>query len=689
MKKILWVTFVAVMACTGLSHADSNLFYPYVAFSTGSWPEAVAVGDVNGDGHNDVVMVTSFDFDPDNDYHLFVFLQNTSGELDPPITYVTSGTYTQRPISVAVGDVNNDGRTDVVVGEADARIEVFLQNGSGSLDPPTAYATSDSRSIKIADLNDDGLLDVVGIGWGTDTVSIYFQNASGTLNPSVTYSVTHGGYDEVDVGDVNHDGLTDIIVMSGQLYSVPNIGVLLQQEGGTFGSPVYYEVGIDELTSGVAVGDVNGDGFQDVVVTYGGNDPDSRIGVFFQNGSGTLDPVVSYGSYDCPEPVVIADVSQDGRQDIIVAHGGWHALGVYTQWEDGILAPEALYDLPYATAYNPQGLVVGDINGDGHPDVVIADYNHGLVVLYHRKDEPDISVSPSQVSFGPVALGDTVSSTVTIQNAGAVLLNVGTLSITGTDASQFQKGNDSCSSSALTPGSTCSTDIVFSPTTKGPKSSTLTIPSDDPDMPSLTVPIEAYGRLKLLSPNGGEILPRGSTYRIQWVAPSQAVSFNLSYSIDNGSTWKSIVGRTWGTSYDWEVPVLANNRKGLVRVTGLNSRRITIGEDRSDSTFTIEGVRILLPNGAETLKSGETQLIAWDTNATAEDVATTKIHLSKDGGMTWSLIASLQGNPGSYHWAVALVPAIKSKCKLKSVLKNKKGKILGSDVSDAVFTIVP
>jgi hypothetical protein len=208
-------------------------------------------------------------------------------------------------------------------------------------------------------------------------------------------------------------------------------------------------------------------------------------------------------------------------------------------------------------------------------------------------------------------------------------------------------------------------------------------------MPSLTVPIEAYGRLKLLSPNGGEILPRGSTYRIQWVAPSQAVSFNLSYSIDNGSTWKSIVGRTWGTSYDWEVPVLANNRKGLIRVTGLNSRRITIGEDRSDSTFTIEGVRILLPNGAETLKSGETQLIAWDTNATAEDVATTKIHLSKDGGMTWSLIASLQGNPGSYHWAVALVPAIKSKCKLKIVLKNKKGKILGSDVSDAVFTIVP
>ena len=208
-------------------------------------------------------------------------------------------------------------------------------------------------------------------------------------------------------------------------------------------------------------------------------------------------------------------------------------------------------------------------------------------------------------------------------------------------------------------------------------------------MPSLTVPIEVYGRLTLLSPNGSEILPRGSTYGIQWVAPSQAVLFNLSYSIDNGATWKSIVNRTSETSYDWEVPILANNRKGLVRVTGLSSKGRTIGKDRSDSTFTIEGVRILFPNGVETLKSGETRLIVWDTNATAADVAATKIYLSKDGGTTWSLVAGLQGNPGSYHWAVAVVPAIKSECKLKVVLKSEKGKVLGSDISDAAFTIVP
>ena len=87
-------------------------------------------------------------------------------------------------------------------------------------------------------------------------------------------------------------------------------------------------------------------------------------------------------SYDYPEAVVIADVNNDGNKDIVVAHGGWGRLGIYLQGAKGTLMPEELYSIPYAT-YNPQGLAVGDINGDGFSDVVIADYNKGLVVLYN------------------------------------------------------------------------------------------------------------------------------------------------------------------------------------------------------------------------------------------------------------------------------------------------------------------
>jgi Big-like domain-containing protein/VCBS repeat protein/uncharacterized protein DUF3108/FG-GAP repeat protein len=361
---------------------DPGLFKNYVALPTGSWPEAVAIGDVNGDGRNDVVMTTSFYFDAANDYKVFVFLQNVDGTLAPPVKYATSSTYTCRAATVAIGDVNHDGRNDVVIGDTGCGIEVFLQNGGGTLAPGVFHPSIDSHKIRIADLNNDGLLDVAGIGWGTNTASVWLQTANGALDLPVSYPVTHGGWEDLEVADVNNDGLTDIVVMSGQFYL--GIGVLTQRVGGGFNAPAYYDVA-NAFAGGVAIGDVNGDNANDVVVAHGGNRPSSKIGVFSQNASGTLDPIANYNSYDIPEAVEIADVTGDGRKDIIVLHGGWDAMGVYEQLPDGTLRKEELYGIPYASHYNPHGLAVGDINGDGQNDVVIADYNYGLVVLYHNK----------------------------------------------------------------------------------------------------------------------------------------------------------------------------------------------------------------------------------------------------------------------------------------------------------------
>jgi hypothetical protein len=370
---------------TPVAFANSGLFDAYQAYSVGSWPEAVAIGDVNGDGRNDVVMTTSYYFDEKNDYKLFVFLQNSSGILDSPIKYSTHGTYTNRPSTVEIGDVNHDGRNDVVVGNGDSGLDLFLQNPSGGLDTPIVYAGTNANKIKLADLNNDDLLDVVGVGWGTNTASIWLQNSGGSLNSPVTYTVQHGGYDDLDVGDVNNDGLQDVIVMSGQSYAYNNIGVLLQQQDGTLGLPVYYDLGGDVLTQGVAVGDVNSDNRSDIVVSYGGNRPNSGVGAFLQNASGTMDSSVNYASYDCPEAIEISDVNLDGRKDVIVLHGGWNAAGVFLQGETGALLPYELYDIPYASHYNPNGLDVGDINGDGADDIVIADNNQGLVLLYHKQ----------------------------------------------------------------------------------------------------------------------------------------------------------------------------------------------------------------------------------------------------------------------------------------------------------------
>ena len=361
------------------------LFAPAAATPTGSLPEAVAIGDLNRDGRDDVVMTTSYGSDAANDYKLFVFLQGADGRLLPPVAYPTRGSYANRPKTVAIGDVSGDGRNEVVVGLSGAGIEVFPVDDSGAPGPSVLYPTADSDKIRIADLNHDGRMDVAGIGWGTGSVSVLFQGPSGQLAAPVSYAVTHGGYDDLETGDVNSDGLADLVVMSGQGL-VPNVGVLRQMAGGGFSAPAYASVGgqvsSSTLARGVAVGDVTGDGRADVIVSYGGNVPRCGLGIFAQDGAGALLPSVTLPTRDIPEAVEAADVNGDGRKDILVLHGGWQALGVHLQKPDGTIAPELLYRIPYASHYNPHGLAVGDIDGDGKPDVVLADANNGLVVLH-------------------------------------------------------------------------------------------------------------------------------------------------------------------------------------------------------------------------------------------------------------------------------------------------------------------
>ena len=355
-------------------------FDPYISIPVGSWPEAVAIGDVNNDGRNDVVMTTSYYYDPDNDYRVFVFIQNSSGLLELSDKYLTDGSYTSMPETIDIGDVNGDDLPDIVVGNSGKNIEVFIQKPSGGFEPSAKYATEDSNKIRIADLNGDGLNDVAGVGWGTDTTSLLLQNAGGTLNSPVSYSVNHGGRDDLDAGDVNDDGLTDLIVMSGQLYSNDNIGVLIQNSDGSLDPVAYYDNGGNEFPRGVATGDMNGDTLNDVVITYWGN----SIGVFHQNGSGTLESAESSSTSGGPSAVEIADIDANGLNDIVAIHENYASVGVYYQQPDGSFMDVKLFGLPSASSYNSNRLSVGDINSDGLNDIVVVNFDKGLVVLYHR-----------------------------------------------------------------------------------------------------------------------------------------------------------------------------------------------------------------------------------------------------------------------------------------------------------------
>ena len=197
--------------------------------------------------------------------------------------------------------------------------------------------------------------------------------------------------------------------------------------------------------------------------------------------------------------------------------------------------------------------------------------------------------------------------------------------------------------------------------------------------------------IQVFQPNGGEILHPFDSSSIQWGADSEAVSFTLSYSLNGGKTWTTIQENVTGSSHNWPVPIPPNNkRKCVVRVVGYEESGKKFASDNSDRLFAIEVTRLISPSeSGGILSSGETYRISWEIYETWNPVAQVELFYTKDGGATWNLIESVDGAPENYDWLVPTLKSAKKKCKVKVVLRDANGKTVGSDSSDAFFTIQP
>jgi hypothetical protein len=385
-----------------------SLFQSYVNFPVGEG-KAVAIGDFNSDGLQDVAMTNAMMYTS----LLFIFLQKSDGSLASPVTYDAG----YQPFSLAVGDLNRDGRTDIVATNMPSNvISVFLQQANGTFANRATYSTGTGKlAVAVGDLNGDGFDDVAVSG---NELGVFTQNAAGTLNPMVTYTAAGSptAVDDIAIADVNNDGRNDVIKKHGY----PDFVVYLQNESGILAPGLSYPSETCQPLCGIhgiGTGDVTGDGLTDIVMSFGGNRPDSRIAVFAQSKDGSLQTPVVYAAYDIPEPVEVADVNQDNRADILTAHGGWLRMSVFLQKTDGTLNPYTLYPIPYSD-YTAYGMAIGDINDDGLLDVAIADSNYGLVVLYHAPSGIPNPPTPTRVPINTPTI--TLTPTITPTNTSTL-----------------------------------------------------------------------------------------------------------------------------------------------------------------------------------------------------------------------------------------------------------------------------
>jgi len=175
-------------------------------------PSAMAVGDVNGDGINDVLGATWGALNSSLD-GLYLFAGRADSSLAPGVK-LDIGSMAQCSItSIALGDVNHDGRTDVIVAGNYCGVQVLHQAADGSLQKGEYLTTATSNVVRVADLDGNGYNALVGAGGGFANIAIWRQDASGTLTLSETVPVgTAGSFArDIAVADINGDGRLDLV----------------------------------------------------------------------------------------------------------------------------------------------------------------------------------------------------------------------------------------------------------------------------------------------------------------------------------------------------------------------------------------------------------------------------------------------------------------------------------------------
>jgi hypothetical protein len=375
-------------------------------------PSSVVLADVNGDGIPDMVVANQYGGGPNGDSLVSVFLGNGDGTFQPPVNYDSGG---PNAVSVFVADVNADGYPDIFVlnqagganGDASVGVVTNDKNVNGTFNnagqtPTTTYDAGGTDPNTNTQLNLINTVQVLTINGkpaivvsnqldpnspiGDGSIGVLLQNGQGGFGPVTTFDSGGAGSNVLAIMDVNGDALPDLVV-ANSCYSASTcstqqggVAVLLNNGDGTFGPAVSYQT--PGFALGVSVGDLNGDGIPDILVSSAGT------GELINNGNGTFQSFVSLGNPGQTVSVAIRDVNGDGINDLViglyfcttcdngndsgiaVALGNANsvngkAAGTFGPWQTYDTAGQGVFGLAF-------GHLISGNNAAGTPDIVTA-----------------------------------------------------------------------------------------------------------------------------------------------------------------------------------------------------------------------------------------------------------------------------------------------------------------------------
>ena len=344
-------------------------------YLTGSAPNpySLAVADFNNDSRSDIVVANSGTDD------LGIFLGLGNGTFAPKIKYsIATDSY---PQYVITGDINSDNHMDIVsVNSKSNTISVIHGNGNGIFADQTMYSTGDNShpyAVAISDFNNDQRVDFVIANEGTDSIGILLGYNYRSFQSSITYLYENTrAPNDVSVHDFNHDNHLDMVIVYRDSF---NLAVLLGNGNGSFGAMTSYSTGYYSFPSKLAVNDFNGDTQLDIAVANYGSD---SVGVFLGYGNGSFTNMITYstGAGSTPISIDVGDFNNDGLFDIVTANNGNYKLGILLGYGNGSFAAVILYSTGDHSF--PHGVAVGDFNNDGQLDISVANYGPSTATIF-------------------------------------------------------------------------------------------------------------------------------------------------------------------------------------------------------------------------------------------------------------------------------------------------------------------
>lgn len=292
------------------------------------------------------------------------------------------------PVGIHTGDFNGDGHLDVAIsnyGRADEPgfVTVHFGDGQGGFGEPSVLTAGEGPTeLAVADFNGDGHLDIVSCNLLSHDVTVFLGDGLGgftdvgqfpTAAPQPSRPLAGTRPRALAVGDLNRDGFPDLISANEGPPGGGDASVLLNRGDGTFFPPLISTIG--SVGHSVALGDLDGDGLLDAVVA---NLMSDDVSVLLGKGNGTFQPSREFAAGRIPLSVRIDDYNGNGILDVAAAASGDGRLSLLPGLGDGTLGERQEFEAGDLSFF----LIPGDFNGDGKPDLVTTDLGSDSLTLF-------------------------------------------------------------------------------------------------------------------------------------------------------------------------------------------------------------------------------------------------------------------------------------------------------------------